>query len=149
MRSPPSRHEDRRLSHQAAIGVDEVDHLVAGIRENFEIALRHLAPNAVIFGVDELRQKNVSCFAIPQLQAETALMALDLDGIAVSSGAACSSGKVGASHVLAAMGVPESLARCALRVSFGPDLSIAAQSAFLASLKALLGRKLALAVGSA
>jgi len=99
--------------------------------------------------VDELRQKNVSCFAIPQLQAENALMALDLDGIAVSSGAACSSGKVGASHVLAAMGVPESLARCALRVSFGPDLGISQQSAFLTSLKTLLGRKLALAVGSA
>jgi cysteine desulfurase len=129
---------------------DSESHLVAGIRENFEIALRHLAPNAVIFAVDELRQKNVSCFAIPQLQAENALMALDLDGIAVSSGAACSSGKVGASHVLAAMGVPESLARCALRVSFGPDLGISEQSAFLTSLKALLGRKLALAaVGSA
>jgi len=128
---------------------DTESHLVAGIRENFEIALRHLAPNVVIFGVDELRQKNVSCFAIPQLQAENALMALDLDGIAVSSGAACSSGKVGASHVLAAMGVPESLARCALRVSFGPDLGISQQSAFLTSLKTLLGRKLALAVGSA
>jgi cysteine desulfurase len=128
---------------------DSESHLVAGIRENFETALRHIAPNVVIFGVDELRQKNVSCFAIPQLQAETALIALDLDGIAVSSGAACSSGKVGPSHVLAAMGVPESLARCALRVSFGPDLGIAEQSAFLASLKTLLGRRMALARGAA
>ena len=76
--------------------------------------------------MDELRQKNVSCFAIPQLQAENALMALDLDGIAVSSGAACSSGKVGPSHELAAMDVPESLARCALRVSFGVDAISAA-----------------------
>jgi cysteine desulfurase len=128
---------------------DSESHIVAGIRENFEIALRHLAPNVIIFGVDELRQKNVSAFAIPQLQAETALMALDLDGISVSSGAACSSGKVGASHVLAAMGVPESLARCALRVSFASDTGIAVQSAFLASLKTLLSRKMALAKGAA
>jgi cysteine desulfurase len=118
---------------------------VAAIRESFEVALRHLAPNAMIFGEDELRQKNVSCFAIPQIQAETALMALDLDGICVSSGAACSSGKVGVSHVLAAMGVPDSLARCALRVSFGPDTGLTEMSDFLTSLRTLLGRKLSLA----
>jgi cysteine desulfurase len=128
---------------------DSETNAVFEIRQNFEIALRHLAPNAVIFGVDELRQKNVSCFAIPQLQAETALMALDLDGFCISSGAACSSGKVTPSHVLRAMGVTESLARCALRVSFGPDTSIKATSDFLAALKALLGRKLALAAGGA
>ncbi len=126
---------------------DSESETVAGIRDNFEFALRRLAPNVVFFGGEELRQKNVSCFAIPQLQAETALMALDLDGICVSSGAACSSGKVGSSHVLAAMGVPESLSRCALRVSFGPDTGLMAMSDFLAALKALLGRKLSLAAG--
>jgi cysteine desulfurase len=126
---------------------DSETNAVFEIRQNFEIALRHLAPNVVIFGEHELRQKNVSCFAIPQLQAETALMALDLDGFCISSGAACSSGKVTPSHVLAAMGVPESLARCALRASFGPDTSLKATSDFLVSLKALLGRRLALAAG--
>ena len=126
---------------------DTESNAVFGIRQDFEVALRHLAPNVVIFGEHELRQKNVSCFAIPQLQAETALMALDLDGFCISSGAACSSGKVRPSHVLAAMDVPESLARCALRVSFGPGTSLKATSDFLASLKALLGRKLALAAG--
>ncbi len=120
---------------------------VTAIRDSFEVALRHLAPNVVIFAEDELRQKNVSCFAIPQLQAETALIALDLDGICVSSGAACSSGKVAPSHVLAAMGVPESLARCALRVSFGPETGLSEMSDFLASLRTLLGRKLTLAAG--
>ena len=128
---------------------DTESYAVAEIRQHFEVALRHLAPNAVIFGVDELRQKNVCCFAIPQLQAENALMALDLDGLQISSGAACSSGKVGPSHVLAAMGVPESLARCALRVSFGPDLGLLAMGDFFASLKTLLGRKLTLAAGGA
>lgn len=124
-------------------------HAVTEIRQHFEVALKHLAPNAVIFAVDELRQKNVCCFAIPQLQAENALMALDLDGFQISSGAACSSGKVGPSHVLAAMDVPESLARCALRVSFGPDLGLLQMNDFFAALKNLLGRKLTLAVGSA
>jgi cysteine desulfurase len=58
---------------------------------------------------------------VPGLSAETQLIALDLAGVAVSSGSACSSGKVSASHVLAAMGVPASLARCAIRVSLGWD----------------------------
>ncbi|MBS0471477.1 MAG: cysteine desulfurase [Proteobacteria bacterium] len=124
-------------------------HAVTEIRQHFEVALKHLAPNAVIFAADELRQKNVCCFAIPQLQAENALMALDLDGFQISSGAACSSGKVGPSHVLAAMDVPESLARCALRVSFGPDLGLLQMNDFFAALKNLLGRKLTLAAGGA
>jgi cysteine desulfurase len=58
-------------------------------------------------------------FAVPGIKAETALIALDLDGIAVSSGSACSSGKVAPSHVLEAMHVAPELARCALRVSLG------------------------------
>ena len=59
--------------------------------------------------------------AVPGMSAETAIIAFDLAGIALSSGAACSSGKVSASHVLAAMNVPESLAKSALRISFGPE----------------------------
>ncbi|MEI9989354.1 MAG: aminotransferase class V-fold PLP-dependent enzyme [Rhizomicrobium sp.] len=114
---------------------------VASIRENFERALRLLAPNVVIFAAEELRQKNVSCFAIPQLQAENALAALDRDGICIASAAS--------SHVLAAMGVPDSLAHCALRVGFGPDTGLKEMSEFLAALKGLLGRKLALAGGVA
>ena len=54
------------------------------------------------------------------MKAETAVIAFDLDGVAVSSGAACSSGKVTPSHVLAAMGVSPPLARGAVRVSLGP-----------------------------
>ena len=72
-----------------------------------------------IFGASAPRLANTSNFALPGIAAETALMALDLDGVMVSSGAACSSGKVKPSHVLTAMGVPDDLARCALRVSFG------------------------------
>jgi cysteine desulfurase len=71
------------------------------------------------FALTAPRLPNTSNFAVPGLAAETALIALDLDGVAVSSGSACSSGKVTPSHVLAAMGVDKTLARSALRVSFG------------------------------
>jgi cysteine desulfurase len=57
------------------------------------------------------------------MKAETAVIAFDLEGVAASSGAACSSGKVQPSHVLAAMGTPPGLARGAVRVSFGPSTS--------------------------
>jgi cysteine desulfurase len=122
---------------------------VAKVRKEFEAALLDFEPNAVIFGADALRQKNVSCFALPQLQAERTLMALDLDGICVSSGAACSSGKVSPPHVLRAMGVPESLAACALRVSFGPDFNLLDMDQLFEALSKLVGRKLALASGGA
>jgi cysteine desulfurase len=115
------------------------------LRRYFESELHALAPNAMIFGDHEVRQPHVSCFAIPQLRAENTLMALDLDGICLSSGAACSSGKISPSHVLAAMGVAESLSRCALRVSFGPENTLLDVDAVFASLQRLIGRKLAVA----
>ena len=65
------------------------------------------------------RIANTSCLAMPGLGNETQVMALDLAGVAVSAGAACSSGKVGASHVLSAMGVDDAVARSAIRVSLG------------------------------
>jgi cysteine desulfurase len=89
------------------------------MRDALEEALRGLEPELVIFGAAAERLPNTTNFAIPELSAETALIALDLDGVAVSSGSACSSGKVAPSHVLAAMGVDKTLARSAIRVSFG------------------------------
>ena len=65
------------------------------------------------------------------MKAETAVIALDLEGVAVSSGAACSSGKVTPSHVLAAMGVPAGLARGAIRLSLGYSTTEAEIEAFL------------------
>lgn len=73
----------------------------------------------VIFGGNAERMPNVSCFAVHGARAETWLMALDLEGIAVGSGSACSSGKITPSHVLAAMDVAPPLARNALRISLG------------------------------
>jgi cysteine desulfurase len=74
---------------------------------------------AVVFSAGVPRLPQTVCFAVPGLSAETLLIALDLAGVAVSSGSACSSGKVAPSHVLNAMAVPAALARCALRVSLG------------------------------
>ena len=94
----------------------------------------------MIFGDDAPRLPNTSNFALPGVAAETAVMALDLDGVMVSSGSACSSGKVRPSHVLRAMGVSEAMASCALRVSFGWNSSEADVDAALASISHLLTR---------
>jgi cysteine desulfurase len=92
---------------------------LARLRDGLEATIRALAPDAVVFGADAERLPNTLFFAIPGLRAEAALIAFDLDGIAVSSGAACSSGKVRRSLALGAMGIDPALAEGALRVSFG------------------------------
>ena len=111
---------------------------VAALRDRFERALRPL--DAIVFAKDTERAPNTCCFAVPDLPAETALMALDLDGICVSSGAACSSGKVGRSHVLAAMGTPEDVVRCGLRVSMGWNSTAEDGDAAIVSLEKLIAR---------
>lgn len=110
------------------------------LRDAFETALKKVAPDAIIFSENAPRLANTSNFAAPGIVAETAVMALDLDGVMLSSGAACSSGKVKPSHVLAAMGVEEELARCALRVSFGWNSTEQDVDAAIASLSKLLAR---------
>ena len=92
---------------------------MTALRERLEAGLRARA-QAVVFGADAPRLPNTTLFAVAGIKAETAVIALDLEGIAVSSGAACSSGKVQASHVLAAMGVEGVLAQGAIRASLGP-----------------------------
>lgn len=92
---------------------------LARLQGLLEDGLRLISGSTVVFGADAPRLANTTCFAVPGVPSEMALMALDLNGIALSSGSACSSGKVGASHVLTAMGVDEDLGRCALRVSLG------------------------------
>lgn len=89
------------------------------LRERMEVALRRSFPDVVIFGAAVERLANTTAFAIPGVRAETLLIALDLAGVAVSSGSACSSGRVRPSHVLAGMGVDPALAQGALRVSSG------------------------------
>lgn len=76
-------------------------------------------PGIIVFSADAQRLPNTTLFTVPGLKAETAVIGFDLDGIAVSSGSACSSGKVQPSHVLAAMDVAKDLAQGAVRLSLG------------------------------
>ncbi len=102
--------------------------------------LRALAPNAVIFGEGAERIGNTLDFAVPGLKNAVAMMGLDLKGISISSGSACSSGKVGPSHVLKAMGVAPELAECAMRLSVGWNTTAADIDAFLEGLSEVLNR---------
>jgi len=89
------------------------------LRDEAEAHVRRIAPEALVVGAGAERLPNTLAFAIPGLKAETALIAFDLAGVALSSGSACSSGKVKRSHVLDAMGVEPALAEGVLRVSLG------------------------------
>lgn len=106
---------------EAAVGklatVTELEQL----RDKLEAGLKEISPQIVILAEDVARLKNTTCFALPTARAETILIKLDLAGIAVSSGAACSSGKVGASPTLKAMGIEDARARSAIRVSLGHE----------------------------
>ncbi len=83
-------------------------------KDNFDIC-----PLPFVFGASAPRLPNTSCVAMPGVGNEVQLMDFDLKGFAVSAGSACSSGRIEASHVLAAMGVPKTLASCAIRISGG------------------------------
>jgi len=89
------------------------------MRDYLERKIQDIAPDVVVFGQHVKRLPNTTCFSYPGLSAETLLIKLDLEGVAASSGAACSSGKVGSSQVLAAMGVSDGISRGAIRVSLG------------------------------
>jgi len=105
-----------------------------------EDGMRQIAPDLVVFGEKAERIGNTSNFAVPGLKSAVAMMGLDLNGIAVSSGSACSSGKVGPSHVLEAMGVPGELGECAMRVSFGWSSTIEDVEAYLKGFSEVVGR---------
>jgi cysteine desulfurase len=108
-----------------------------GLRDALESGLRAISDNAVIFGETAGRLPNTTLFAVEGMKAETAVIAFDLEGVAVSSGAACSSGKVQPSHVLTAMGVPPALVRGAVRVSLGWNSTKADVEGFLGAWRKL------------
>lgn len=120
------------LGEAVAAQADEAKRLGA-LQRRLEQGLRALGPSVTLFGGGAERLPNTTCFALAGTRAETFLIALDLEGIAVSSGAACSSGKVESSHVLAAMGVAPELAAAALRVSTGWASQSEHVDAFLAA----------------
>lgn len=96
---------------------DTVD--LSAMRDEIEAAVLAGPGEVVVFGSSAQRLPNTLCFALPGLEADTALIGFDLEGVAVSSGSACSSGKVATSHVLEAMGVSERALKGAVRVSLG------------------------------
>lgn len=117
----------------AAMAALEADAARLGLlRERLEKGLMQ-TPGMTVFSANTPRLPNTTLFTVAGLKAETAVIGFDLSGIAVSSGSACSSGKVQASHVLAAMGVGRDLAQGAVRFSLGwstseTDIDLAVQA---------------------
>jgi cysteine desulfurase len=111
---------------------------VKAMRERIEKIIRAAAPDATIYGESAERLPNTVFFAVPGLKAETGQIALDLDGVALSAGSACSSGRVGPSHVLQAMGFGDDAG--GLRVSIGPSTSEADIDRFENALTRLVAR---------
>ncbi len=102
---------------EAAQRLDTESERLAGLRMQLENAMRAAAPDVIIHGADVQRVANTTFFTIPGLKSETGQIAFDIEGVALSAGSACSSGKVGESHVLTAMGHDPKLG--ALRISLG------------------------------
>ncbi len=127
-------------AREAAEGLAADGERVRVLREQLEAGLRETAAGTVIFGAAAERLPNTTLFAVPGQKAETALIALDLAGIAASSGSACSSGKVTASHVLKAMGVAPALAAGAVRLSIGRNTTETEIGAVLIAWRKLVSR---------
>lgn len=117
---------------------------IAALRDDLERRL--VAEGAVVLGAGAPRVANTSCVAMPGVTAETQVAALDLAGVAVSAGSACSSGKVRRSHVLEAMGLPAELAESAIRISLGPATDAASVDRCVAAWSDLARRRRSRAV---
>jgi cysteine desulfurase len=114
---------------------------MSALRDRLETGIKLTTPQAVIFGANAPRLPNTTSFAVPGVKAETVIIAFDLNGIAVSSGSACSSGKVQASQVLAAMRADPELVRGGVRISLGWNTTEAEVDHFLETWN-ILGRSL-------
>lgn len=118
----------------AAAAISRLDENMAffsTLRARLEAGLTAISPDAVIFGAGAPRLPHVTCFAVPGFSAETQVIQFDLMNICISSGSACSSGKVEKSHVLSAMGIVDDLSFAALRLSLGEHSKEAEIDAFL------------------
>jgi cysteine desulfurase len=124
---------------RAAIGALDRDAIrLEGLRNHLERGLRQ-TPDVIVFSDDVTRLPNTTLFTVPGLRAETAVIGFDLAGIAVSSGSACSSGKVQPSHVLEAMGFGPKIAQGAVRLSLGWSTSDADIDRCLEAWRKLVG----------
>ena len=112
---------------------------IGTLRDKLESAVTAATPAAVIIGRDAPRVSNTMCVAVPGKLAETLVIRMDLEGVAISAGAACASGKVGANAVLAAMGLPADITAGAVRVSLGRETNEDDIAAFLAAWQKVAG----------
>ncbi|MCW5716706.1 MAG: cysteine desulfurase [Bauldia sp.] len=119
---------------------DSVAPLWGAWRDRLLASLSSDTPGLFCFSAGADRLPQTLSVAVPGIGAETLVIGLDLEGVSLSSGAACSSGKVGPSHVLAAMGVPASLARGAVRISFGWETTENDLDMFQSAWKRVVGR---------
>jgi len=113
---------------------------IAELRDRLEREIFTVSPEARLIGAEAKRLPNTTLFAVPGLGAEVVVIAFDLEGIAISAGSACSSGKVLASHVLAAMGEGPELARAGIRVSLPAEVEAADIDNFIVAWRAIHGR---------
>jgi cysteine desulfurase len=120
-------------------GFEMRDAQVSALRVKLEAGMRSVASDVIIHGANEQRVANTCFFTLPGLKSETGQIAFDLEGIALSAGSACSSGKVGESHVLTAMGLDPKLG--ALRISLGPATTEAEIDHALAAFAKIAGRR--------
>ena len=111
---------------------------ITKLRDDMEAQIRALTNNIIIYGDQAPRVGNTCNIGLSGVPAQTQMMALDLDGIAVSSGSACSSGSFKPSHVLTAMGADETAAKSALRISMGWATTSAEIDAFISSYKKII-----------
>ncbi len=123
----------------ALAGLDDYRERLSSMRDRLEAGLLTTCPDCIVYGAGVARLPNTSFFSIPGMKAETVQIAFDLEGIAVSAGSACSSGKVGPSHVLAAMGHDADLG--GIRVSLGEDTTDSDVDAFLAALAKIISKR--------
>jgi len=124
---------------EAIANEQNVAERMAKLRARLEEGVQRASPAAMIFGRDAPRLANTAYIGLPGKLAETLVIKLDLEGIAVSTGAACSSGKVGSSHVLEAMKLGPEVARSAIRVSLGPQTQDEDIAVFLAAWEKIAG----------
>jgi cysteine desulfurase len=127
---------------EAARSDRDMDARLGSLRDRLEAGVRAVRPDARVWGADAPRLGTASCLSLAGFPSETQVMALDLAGVAVSAGAACSSGKVRASHVLLAMSVDKNAAGSAIRASLGWNTTEADIDRFVEAYAAAAARKL-------
>lgn len=124
---------------EAMVGLGDMDR-IRSLRDRLESEVRATANDAIVVGSGADRLANTSCLIMPGVKGETQVMHFDLNGICISSGSACSSGKVKVSHVLTAMGFAPEMAECSIRVSLGYGTTEEDIDAFVAAWKSIYTR---------